>query len=162
MSRLTPRSWRPSCRTPEASLSKRSVRSAPVPTSVTRAVSASRSRSTRSWVPSSSSKSIAAFFRQRLRIQGEGSGALADEGGTDHRPVEVLSPAYRHHRFADMLRAGHAGDVNRLLGKLSRIDVIESDGQRALVVKGDQCRAVAVGLAPPQRLGAARIGDRRA
>src|SRR6184192_733827 len=312
MSRLTPNSWRPSWIAPEASRSKRSVSSAPVPTSVTRVVSASRSRSTRSWVPSSSAnssaspklppchgrqrsarsivaaraplperrpnrpvtiascnvdlpasfgpttrfmagpkrrsmpcrlpkpsisirvsrmpdppvaaqrsfvegierqlkrspdgvfvlsrlgfvvdelahhlaaageflsrgvevmadarsvgnlevgKSIAAFFRQRLRIQGEGSGALADQGGTDHRPVEVPSPPYRHHRFADMLRAGHAGDVNRLLGKLSRIDVIESDGQRALVVKGDQCRTVAAGFAPPQRLGAARIGDRPA
>src|SRR5438132_851072 len=59
MSRLTPSSWRPSWIAPEASRSKRSVRSAPVPTSVTRVVSASRSRSTRSWVPSSSANSSA-------------------------------------------------------------------------------------------------------
>src|SRR5438094_5857016 len=271
MSRLTPSSCRPSWIAPEASRSKRSVRSAPVPTSVTRVVSASRSRSTRSWVPSSSAnssaspklppchgrqrsarsivaaraplperrpnrpvtiascrvdlpasfgpttrfmagpkrkskpcrlpkpsisilvsrmadapvaarrsfvegierqlkrspdrvfvlsrlgfvvdelahhlaaareflsrrvevmrdtravgnfevgKAIAAFFRQRLRAQGEGSGALADQGGADHGPIEVLSPPNRHHRLEDLVRAGHAGEVDRLLGKLARI-----------------------------------------
>src|SRR5207245_4694783 len=44
-------------------------------------------------------KAIAALFRQRLRVQGEGSGALADQGGADHCPIEVRSPPACHHRL---------------------------------------------------------------
>src|ERR1700736_122024 len=62
-------------------------------------------------------KAVAALHRERLRIQIQRAGALADERGADHPTREVLALAHRHHRVAYMVSTGHAGDVDLLLGE---------------------------------------------
>src|SRR5438874_7161608 len=70
-------------------------------------------------------EAIAAFVRKGVGVQAQGPGPLPRQGGTDHSAFKLLGIANAEDGVANVLQAGHAGDVDRLLGELALIDVVQ-------------------------------------